>query len=60
MIKFRVIQTSVDCIFDNLTEEQASYALANLIDKGEEGCSIETYEWLPSESKRLGRDPDLH
>lgn len=50
----------MDCIFDNLTEEQASYALANLIDKGEEGCSIETYEWLPSESKRLGRDPDLH
>ena len=60
MIKYRVIPSSVICLFDNLTEDQSSYALAHLIDKGEEGCSIETSECLPSESKRLGRDPDLH
>ena len=48
------------CLFDNLTEEEASYTLGNLIGAGEEGCSVESYEWIPSESKRLGRDPDLH
>jgi len=60
MIKYRVIQTVVKCLFDNLTEEEASYALANLIGRGEEDCSVESYEWIPSESKRMGRDPDLH
>ena len=60
MIKYRVIQTAVKCLFDNLTEEEASYTLGNLIGAGEEGCSVESYEWIPSESKRLGRDHDLH
>jgi len=60
MQKYRVIKTNVECLFDNLTIEEAEYALANLLDLGTKGCSIEKYEYLTSEGKRLGRDPDLH
>jgi len=60
MLRYRVIQTKIDCLFDNLTEEEASYALANLIEGGQEGCTIESYHWFHPEGKRLGRDPDLH
>tara|TARA_R110000737_G_scaffold165516_1_gene192928 strand:- start:141 stop:323 length:183 start_codon:yes stop_codon:yes gene_type:complete len=60
MQKYRVIKTNVECLFDNLTIEEAEYALANLEDTGTTGCSIEKYVYLTSEGKRLGRDPDLH
>jgi len=60
MLRYRVIHTNVECLFDNLTEEEATYALANVIDAGKEGCTIERYEVPSPEAKRLGRDPDLH
>ena len=60
MQKYRVVKTNVECLFDNLTEDEANYALANLMDVGTTGCSIEKYDWIPPEAKRLGRDPDLH
>ena len=60
MQKYRVVKTNVECLYDNLTEDEANYALANLVDLGNFGCSIEKYDWSPPEAKRLGRDPDLH
>jgi hypothetical protein len=60
MQKYRVVKTNVECLFDNLTEDEANYALANLIDLGNIGCSVEKYDWIAPEGKRLGRDPDLH
>jgi len=60
MQKYRVIKTNVECLFDNLTIEEAEYALGNLVDSGAIGCSVECYEWVSPEGKRLGRDPDLH
>jgi hypothetical protein len=60
MLRYRVIKTNVEVLFSNLSEEEASYALANLEDTGTKGCSIEKYEYLTSEGKRLGRDPDFH
>ena len=50
----------MECLFDNLTEDEANYALANLMDAGTTGCSVEKYDWIAPEGKRLGRDPDLH
>jgi hypothetical protein len=60
MQKYRVVKTNVECLYDNLTEDEANYALANLVDLGNFGCSIEKYDWSSPEAKRLGRDPDLH
>jgi hypothetical protein len=70
MQKYRVVKTNVggafrnrlitECLFDNLSEDEANYALANLIDLGNIGCSVEKYDWIAPEFKRLGRDPDLH
>ena len=60
MQKYRVVKTNVECLFDNLTVDEANYALANLMDAGTTGCSVEKYDWIAPEGKRLGRDPDLH
>ena len=40
MQKYRVVKTNVECLYDNLTEDEANYALANLVDLGNFGCSI--------------------
>jgi len=60
MLRYRVIKTNVEVLFSNLSEEEASYALGNLVDSGQLDCSVESYEHESAEGKRLGRDPDLH
>jgi hypothetical protein len=37
MLRYRVIKTNVEVLFSNLSEEEASYALANLEDTGTKG-----------------------
>jgi hypothetical protein len=60
MIKYRVVETTREIVFECLSYDEAHVCLANMLDSGRTDVTVEEYEWLPQEAKRLGRDPDLH
>ena len=60
MIKYRVVETTREIVFECLSYDEAYMCLSNMLDAGRTDVTVEEYEWLPQEAKRLGRDPDLH
>ena len=58
MIKYRIV--SKEPVVENMDHEEASNCLMTLRELYPENTyAIEEYNWSV-ESKRLGRDPDLH
>jgi hypothetical protein len=58
MIRYRITQKNIIC--DGMTEEEARDALMQIKDsRPSEIFDVEEYNWAP-DSRRLGRDPDLH
>ena len=56
MLKYRIIKKVI--LHDSLDYDQAKYAISNLEENDKEEMHIEEYE--VKETRRLGRDPDLH
>ena len=58
MIRYRIIKK--DTICDGMTEEEATDILMQMrYSRPSESFDVEEYNWFP-DSRRLGRDPDLH